>query len=117
MIPERDKLEALCRTIEKKMKALAQAMADAFNARGMKHVRLMIIISGDLKEGKMRIGYSVDDSLFGRNSVEGGTILATLDEFARRRGWEKTNQSPMLEFDAEGQLVSTSKQLIEHQED
>lgn len=80
-------------TIRRVTKALRARLADANESS----FRFEVEVSGRVQEGEVKITYTLSDSLYGSNKVEGGNIDAVLAEFLRRKGWIIANQPLMLE--------------------
>ena len=75
------------------VKAVRQRLANADQS----YFKLEIDAAGRVQEGDVKITYSLSDSIYGSNKVDGSSIEAVTTEFLRRKGWSERHAPLELE--------------------
>ena len=99
----RDRIDALAKNLEQFFTLFTKELVKELNAREQRELRFSIIGTG-VTTGSVHIQFALAKTQYGSGEVDGNSIMAVCDEFARRQGWERVNKPRMLEFDGSGDL-------------
>jgi hypothetical protein len=97
----RDRVSTLMSNIEKMLIELAKVTAKEFNDHEMGYMFVRAELMGR-SDGDVRITFLVGESEYHKERVEGTRLMSAFQEYARRKGWEKTNKPLMISFDSSG---------------